>query len=176
MVFLLYIVQQMDLNLVERESSPGHDPLIGKYDVMSFWTRRGWCFDFDMTLENYNPMQVVTVIEDLQINQTTEFKCRGCPHHSHNTMVACRGRETMGERCHDVESSRKSVAATFSSWRSKKRRSITFHCGCDNGTTWAENVIGWNYKSTEYILAIRNLMHHCQILLCHSFVSELCIF
>jgi hypothetical protein len=36
MVFLLYIVQQMDLNLVERESSPGHDPLIGKYDVMSF--------------------------------------------------------------------------------------------------------------------------------------------
>jgi hypothetical protein len=60
-------VQQTDPNSIKRKSSSRYDPLIGKYDVMSFWTRRGWCFDFDMMLVNYDPMRAVTAIEDLHI-------------------------------------------------------------------------------------------------------------
>jgi hypothetical protein len=59
----------------------------------------------------------------------------------HNTMVACCGRETMEERCYNVESSGKLVTATFLSQQSGKIGSITFHCGCGNGTTTAENIM-----------------------------------
>jgi hypothetical protein len=74
-----------------------------------------------MMLENYDPFRAVMVIENL--------------HHGskHNTIVACRGRKTMGSRRGDVESPRKPMSATFSSWRSWKIGSLTVHSGYDLG-------------------------------------------
>jgi hypothetical protein len=94
-----------------------------------------------MMLENYNPVRVVTVIKDLHSKPDHRVHLQGCPHRSHNSIIACHGRETMGERCHNLESFGKPMAATFSSRQSRKIGSITFQCGCDNGTAGAENFI-----------------------------------